>query len=575
MTEFETMGFTPGILRAIEELGFEQPMPVQKKVIPLMLEEETDIIALAQTGTGKTAAFGLPLVLATDTDTTQTQALILCPTRELCIQITGDLTDFSKYTGKLRILAVYGGSSIDNQIRSLKKGVHIIVATPGRLIDLIKRGAVKLETVNTVILDEADEMLNMGFLDSINEILEEVPEDRRTLLFSATMSREIASIAKNYMNKPVEITIGTKNASAENVSHSYYLVHAKDKYKVLKRVADAEPGIYAIVFCRTRMETQEIASKLMNDGYNADALHGDLSQSQRDTVMQKFRSGNIKILVATDVAARGLDVDNITHVINFSLPEDAEVYTHRCGRTGRAGKSGQSVSLVHLREKQNLQKIEKLLKKNFKQLQVPKASEICEKQLFNWVDKLESVTTGHNEIEKFLPSIKERLGNLDREELLRRVVSLEFEKFLSDYSNGEEYIEVVSDRDGRRSFDGDDNSRYNGKFKRLFINFGKADGFYPEQLIDLINSNTKGKKIRIGKIDLMKSFSFFEVEESSSDYLINALVDAKFDNRKVTLEPAQEKGSSSNSMRDRSKKNYGRTDKGSRKRDERRKAYQR
>src|SRR5512133_2259153 len=320
MTQFEEMGFTPGILKAIQELGFEQPMPVQKQVIPLMLGDNNDIIALAQTGTGKTAAFGLPLVLSTDTAINSTQALILCPTRELCIQITGDLSDYAKHTGDLRILAVYGGASIENQIKSLKKGVHIIVATPGRLIDLIGRKAVKLAAVNTVILDEADEMLNMGFLDSINEILEEVPEDRRTLLFSATMSPEIASIAKKYMNDPVEITIGTKNASAENVTHNYFLVHAKDKYKVLKRLADSEPDIYAIVFCRTRRETQEVASKLMNDGYNADALHGDLSQAQRDAVMQKFRTGNIKMLVATDVAARGLDVDDITHVINFNLP---------------------------------------------------------------------------------------------------------------------------------------------------------------------------------------------------------------------------------------------------------------
>ncbi len=353
------MGFTPGILKAIEELGFDQPLPVQEKVIPIMLGDETDIIALAQTGTGKTAAFGLPLVQSTDTEANSTQALILCPTRELCMQITGDLSDYAKYTGKLKIQAVYGGASIDNQIRGLKKGVHIIVATPGRLIDLIGRGTAKLSEVNTVILDEADEMLNMGFLDSINEILEEVPEGRRTLLFSATMSSDIASIARKYMNAPVEITIGTKNSSAETVSHAYYLVHARDKYKVLKRIADFEPDIYGIVFCRTRKETQEIASKLINDGYNADALHGDLSQAQRDTVMQKFRLRNLQLLIATDVAARGLDVDDLTHVINYSLPDDNEVYTHRSGRTGRAGKTGISLSLVHLREKHVLQQIEK------------------------------------------------------------------------------------------------------------------------------------------------------------------------------------------------------------------------
>jgi ATP-dependent RNA helicase DeaD len=544
MIEFEEMGFTPGILKAIQELGFEQPMPVQKKVIPLMLGDETDIIALAQTGTGKTAAFGLPLVQATDTELNSVQALILCPTRELCIQITGDLTDFAKYTGDLKILSVYGGASIDNQIRGLKKGVHIIVATPGRLIDLIGRGAAKLSNVSTVILDEADEMLNMGFLDSINEILEEVPEFRRTLLFSATMSAEIAAIARKYMRNPAEITIGTKNSSAENVSHAYYIVHAKDKYKVLKRIADSEPDIYAIVFCRTRNETQDIASKLINDGYNADALHGDLSQAQRDAVMQKFRVRNLRLLVATDVAARGLDVDDLTHVINFSLPDDSEVYTHRCGRTGRAGKTGVSISLVHLREKQNLQKIERLVKKPFKAIPVPTASEICGNQLFNWVNKLETVSTDHQEIEKFLPEIKLKLSGLDREELLKRVISLEFDRFLDDYRHGEDLIDPVPEKErsfgeGRRN---GSRRQYSGNFTRLFINLGKSDGFYPEQLIDLINSNTQGKKVPIGKIDLLKTFSFFEVEAGYADDLIGALSKAKFMDRRVAVEIAQEKG---------------------------------
>jgi ATP-dependent RNA helicase DeaD len=547
MTKFEEMGFTPGILKAIQELGFEEPMPVQKKVIPVFLGTENDIIALAQTGTGKTAAFGLPLVLATDTEVNATQALILCPTRELCMQITGDLADYSRYTGDLKIIAVYGGASIDTQIRGLKKGVHIIVATPGRLIDLIGRGVVKLSRVSTVILDEADEMLNMGFLDSINEILEEVPENRRTLLFSATMSPEIATIAKKYMNHPEEITIGTKNSSADNVSHGYYLVHAKDKYKVLKRIADFEPDIYGIVFCRTRKETQEIASKLINDGYDADALHGDLSQAQRDAVMQKFRSRNLRLLVATDVAARGLDVDDLTHVINFSLPDDSEVYTHRCGRTGRAGKTGTSISLVHLKEKQNLHKIERLLKKSFKVMPIPSGSEICGKQLSNWVNKLETVATGHKEIEKFLPEIKSKLASMDREELLMRVVSLEFDRFLDDYRNGEDHIDTVNERD--TSYSGSDRKdsrgRYQGNYKRLFINLGKSDGFYPEQLIELVNSNTRGRKIPIGKIDLLKSFSFFEVDADYADDLIGALKNAKFMERKVNVEIAQEKNDSS------------------------------
>jgi len=545
MIEFEEMGFTPGILRAIKELGFEQPMPVQEKVIPLMLNDERDIIALAQTGTGKTAAFGLPLVLTTDPEKNAPQALILCPTRELCLQITGDLSSYAKHTGKLNILAVYGGSSIENQIRELKKGVHIIVATPGRLIDLIGRRVVRLENVSTVILDEADEMLNMGFIDSINEILEEVPEGRRTLLFSATMSPEISSIARKYMNDPAEIIIGVKNSSAENVSHNYYLVHAKDKYKVLKRISDFEPDIYAIIFCRTRRETQEVASKLINDGYNADALHGDLSQSQRDTVMQKFRQRKLQMLVATDVAARGLDVDDLTHVINFSLPDDTEVYTHRSGRTGRAGKRGISISLVHLKEKNNLHKIEKMLKKSFKSLAVPTGSEICGKQLFNWVDKLEKASTFHQEIENYLPEIKQKLEALDREELIRRVVSLEFDRFLDDYRSGDDNLETFIDKE--TGFDRAERKgsrqKYQGSFKRLFINLGKSDGFYPDQLIELVNANTRGKKIPIGKIDLLKNFSFFEVEADSAAELINALNNATFMDRRVAVEIAQEKNS--------------------------------
>jgi len=536
------MGFTPGILKAIHELGFEHPMPVQKKVIPLMLDHECDIIALAQTGTGKTAAFGLPLVQATDTGINSTQALILCPTRELCMQITGDLADYSRYTGNLKILAVYGGSSIENQIKALKKGIQIIVATPGRLIDLIGRGAVKLSQVTNVILDEADEMLNMGFLDSINEILGQVSRGRRMLLFSATMSSEIASIAKKFMKNQVEVTIGTKNSSAENISHIYYNVHAKDKYKVLKRIADSEPDIYAIVFCRTRRETREVASKLINDGYNADALHGDLSQSQRDIVMQKFRSRNLRLLVATDVAARGLDVDDLTHVINFNLPEDPEIYTHRCGRTGRAGKEGISVSLVHLKERNNLRKIEKLIRKSIKALPVPTGSQICEKQLLHWVTKLETIKTDHQEIEKFLPEIYLKLSGLDREELLKRIVSLEFDRFLDDYRHGETLIDSVPEKNSSHNKLGRKNSyeKYIGNYKRLFINLGKSDGFYHEQLIDLVNNNTSGRKVEIGKIDLLKTFSFFEVEYSLAYDLIGALNNVEFMDRKVSVEIARE-----------------------------------
>jgi ATP-dependent RNA helicase DeaD len=480
MTKFEQMGFTPGILEAIQKLGFEQPMPVQEKVIPLMLESSGDIIALAQTGTGKTAAFGLPLVQMTDTDIRDTQALILCPTRELCMQITGDLTDYAKFTGKLRILAVYGGASIDTQIRELRKGVHIIVATPGRLIDLIGRGAVHLNAVSTIILDEADEILNMGFLDSINEILEEIPTDRKTLLFSATMSPEIANIARKYMNKAVEVTIGTKNSGAENVSHGYYLVHAKDKYRVLKRIVDFEPDIYGIVFCRTRKDTQEIASKLINDGYNADALHGDLSQAQRDAVMQKFRSRSLQLLVATDVAARGLDVDDITHIINYSLPEDPEVYTHRSGRTGRAGKAGISIMLVHMKDKHTLQQIERIIKKKISAITVPTGREICGKHLFHWVDKLENVVTDHQQIEKLLPEIQSKLEGIDKEELIKRIVSLEFNRFLEDYRDDRDIETPVPEKHERRSDFKDkyrdrDSRDNDGRYSRLFINMGKTD----------------------------------------------------------------------------------------------------
>jgi ATP-dependent RNA helicase DeaD len=540
MKKFEDLGFNADILRAISELGFETPMPVQANVIPLMLDEKCDIIALAQTGTGKTAAFGLPLVQSTDTESNATQALILCPTRELCMQITGDLKDYARYSGKLKILAVYGGASIENQINGLKKGVHIIVATPGRLIDLIGRRAAKLSAVTTVILDEADEMLNMGFLDSINEILEEVPEGRRTLLFSATMSPEISGIARRYMDSPKEITIGTRNAAAENVTHGYYLVHAKDKYKVLKRIADSEPDVYGIIFCRTRKETQEIASKLIEDGYNADALHGDLSQAQRDTVMQKFRVRNLQLLVATDVAARGLDVDDLTHIINYSLPDDLEVYTHRSGRTGRAGKTGISISLVNIREKHTLKQLEKLIKKPFNPIPIPSGNEICGKQLFHWIKKLETVVTEHQEIEKFLPEINRKLEDLDREELLRRVVSLQFDKFLDDYRSGDDIFSP--DERGENSRGAGRDRKYSGNYKRLFINLGKTDGFYPEQLIELVNRNTPGKKVPLGKIDLLKTFSFFEVEAEYADLLIGVLNNTKFMDRRVAVEIAQEKG---------------------------------
>lgn len=542
MKKFNDLALAPGLLRAAEELGFESPMPVQEIVIPLILEETCDIIALAQTGTGKTAAFGLPLIQAVDTTSNQIQALILCPTRELCMQITGDLKDYARYTGRFKIAAVYGGASIENQSALLRQGVQIVVATPGRLIDLIKRRTAKLASVSTVILDEADEMLNMGFLDSINEILEEVPETRRTLLFSATMSSEISTIARKYMKEPKEVTIGSRNASAANVTHGYYLVNPKDKYKALKRIADSEPDIYGIIFCRTRKETQEVASKLINDGYNADALHGDLSQAQRDTVMQKFRVRNLQLLVATDVAARGLDVDDLTHVINYSIPEDMEVYTHRSGRTGRAGKTGISISLLVPKEKGKLRSIEKLVKKQVNAIKVPTASEICGRQLFHWIKKLETVPTEHQEIEKYIPEVKRRLEDVNREELLRRVVSLQFGKFLEDYRSGEELEPVADNEMHYGDHERNKYGKHKTKYTRLFINLGKNDGFYPEQLIDLINKNTTGRKISLGKIELLKTFSFFEADSEYTEVIINALNNARFQERKVVVEVAQERG---------------------------------
>lgn len=426
MKTFEELGIDSKILKAISEIGFENPMPVQEQVIPLLLAENTDIVALAQTGTGKTAAFGLPVIQKIDVSDNYPQALILSPTRELCLQIASDLNDYSKYISGLKILPVYGGSSIESQIRTLKKGVQIIVATPGRLIDLMNRKMVKLDRISTVIMDEADEMLNMGFTESINEILAAIPEERNMLLFSATMPAEIAKIAKNYMSNPKEVVIGSKNEGAENIKHVYYLVHAKDKYLALKRIADYYPNIYGIIFCRTRRETQEIADQLIQDGYNADSLHGELSQAQRDAVMQKFRVKNLQLLVATDVAARGLDVDNLTHVINYGLPDDIETYTHRSGRTGRAGKKGTSIAIIHVKEKGRMRDIEKIIGKKFEKGHIPTGGQICEKQLFNLVDKIEKVKVNEEEIASYLPSIFRKLEWLSNEDLIKRIVSLEF-----------------------------------------------------------------------------------------------------------------------------------------------------
>ena len=450
MSTFEELGVNEPLRKAIAELGFEMPMPVQEKVIPHLLTGDNDVVALAQTGTGKTAAFGLPVIQRIDVENHTPQALILSPTRELCLQIAGDLADFSKYISGLTVLPVYGGSSIESQIRGLKRGVQIIVATPGRLIDLINRGVVNLSDVHTVILDEADEMLNMGFLDSINDILEHVPEERKMLMFSATMPSDIAKIAKRYMKNYEEFVIGTRNEGSQNVRHVYYMVNARDKYLALKRIADYNPNIYAIIFCRTRRDTQEIADKLIADGYNADALHGDLSQQQRDMVMKKFRDRVTRLLVATDVAARGLDVDDLTHVINFGLPDDSAVYTHRSGRTGRAGKTGISVAIIHSREKGKMREIEKRIGKSFERKEVPSAELIIEKQLYSLADKLEKVEVDDEAMSKYLPGVVKKLGWLSGEDIIKRILSLEFNRLL-DYYRDAPKIDVIDEKPRKAS----------------------------------------------------------------------------------------------------------------------------
>lgn len=541
MKNFEELGVSGDIRRAIEEMGFTEPMPVQEKVIPFLLGEGNDVVALAQTGTGKTAAFGLPIVQKVDVNSRVPQSLILSPTRELCLQIAGDLSDYSKYVDGLKVLPVYGGSSIESQIRSLKRGVHIIVATPGRLIDLMKRRVVSLKTVKNVIMDEADEMLNMGFTDSINEILADIPEDRNTLLFSATMSPEISRISKKYLNDATEITIGSKNESTNNVEHVSYLVNARDKYAALKRIADFYPQIYGIIFCRTRRETQEIADKLMQDGYNADALHGELSQAQRDVVMQKFRIKNLQILVATDVAARGLDVNNLTHVINYGLPDDIESYTHRSGRTGRAGRTGTSIAIINMREKGKLRQIERTIKKQFKVGKLPSGQEICEQQLLKVIDDIEKVQVNEGEIEKFMPEITRKLEWLSREDIIKRMVSTEFNRFLEYYQNQPELL-LATDK-GERSRN-ERGSRAAEGFTRLFINLGKVDGCFPRQLMELINGNTK-QRVELGDISIMKSFSFFEVEEAKVAHVLEVLNDATFRDRSVSVEIASEQKSNS------------------------------
>ena len=539
MKTFEELGVSEEIRRAIEEMGYAYPMPVQEEVIPYLLENGHDVVALAQTGTGKTAAFGLPLIQKTVVEENYPQSLVLCPTRELCLQIAGDLNDYSKYVDGLKVLPVYGGSSIESQIRSLKKGVHIIVATPGRLLDLMKRKTVSLSTITNVVMDEADEMLNMGFSEDINAILADVPQERNTLLFSATMSDEITKIAKNYLHDAKEITIGRRNEGTANVKHIVYMVHAKDKYETLKRIVDYNPKIYGIIFCRTKIETQEIADKLMQEGYNADSLHGDLSQAQRDLVMQKFRIRNLQLLVATDVAARGLDVDDLTHIINYGLPDDTESYTHRSGRTGRAGKTGTSVAIINLKEKNKVKAIEKAIGKQFEKGEIPTAWQICKKQLFKVIDDLEKVKVNEEEINEFMPEIYRKLDWLDKEDLIKRVVSHEFNRFFEYYRDRDE-IETVSDsKKGRDREEKKGPRKAEAGYTRMHINLGKIDHFNLRGLMAMLNDNTR-RRVDVGRVDLMKKFSFFEVEEKETENVLKAFRGLTWNGRNVVVEIAQE-----------------------------------
>lgn len=548
---FEELGVREDLLHGITEMGFESPMPVQEKVIPVLLGDEVrDVVALAQTGTGKTAAFGLPVIQRIDTSIRRPQALIIAPTRELCLQIAGDLADFSKYIPELEVLPVYGGSSIESQIRALRAGVQIIVATPGRLIDLINRGVVKLADVHTVVLDEADEMLNMGFIDDINQILSHVPEDRRMLMFSATMPKEVAKIANKFMQSPMEIVVGTRNEGAENVRHIYYMVNARDKYLALKRVADNSPNIYAIIFCRTRRDTQEIADHLIADGYNAEALHGDLSQQQRDIVMKKFRDKVIPLLVATDVAARGLDVDNLTHVINYGLPDDTSVYTHRSGRTGRAGKTGVSIAIIHSREKGRLREIEKIIGKKFERKEVPTPEHIIEKQLYNLADRLERVEVNDQEIDKYFLGVSRKLSWLSSDDLLKRVLSLEFNRLLDYYKDAPkiDFIDEKPERKSKKRHEQGDSIPRNDKEKdrrtaergmsRIYVNVGKSDGFFAGNLIEILNKNVTGARVDVGRIDLLRGYSLFDVKKSDAKRVVSALRSIDFMGKRVYSEIA-------------------------------------
>ena len=556
MSTFLELGLKEPIIKALTNLGYEKPTVIQEKAIPQIISSTDDLKAFAQTGTGKTAAFSLPIIELLEASNNNVQAIILSPTRELAVQIGNNIKDFCKYIKDIRVTTVYGGSSIEDQIRSLKKGSQIVVGTPGRTVDLINRRALKLGNVQWLVLDEADEMLNMGFKDELDKVLEATPETKQTLLFSATFPREVESIARNYMTKPVEITSGQKNQGSDNVSHEYYSVTERTRYPALKRIADLNPNIYAIIFCRTRRETQEVADNLIKDGYSADSLHGDLSQAQRDSVMGKFRKKTIQILVATDVAARGLDVSELTHVINHKLPDQIENYTHRSGRTGRAGNKGISIVLVNGKEKGKLRPIEKIIKKKFIQAKVPSGKEICQNQLMNLIDKVQAIEVNETQINEFLPSIYEKLKDLEREELIQKFVSLEFNTMLAYYENAKD-LNDLSSRDNSRARSTNEN------MTRFFINIGRKDSLNPAKLIGLINDQNIGDKIEIGAIDILDTFSFFELDKNFEDKALDAFSrnQPDFDGRSVNIEVTK-KERSGGRRRGGSKKPFGKKEGG-------------
>jgi len=538
MKAFEEFGLLPALIQAIKELGFETPTPVQSKVIPLLLKGDRDLVGLAQTGTGKTAAYGLPILQRIDAHSHATQVLILCPTRELCLQITGDLTDFSKHMRGIRILAVYGGSSIGDQIKALIKGVHIIVATPGRMNDVLRRRKANLGGVKSVVLDEADEMLKMGFEEDLEAILKEVPDSARTLLFSATMPKQVAAIAGKYMNNPEEVVVGQRNSGSEKVKHECYMVHARDRYPALKRILDYYRDIYGIVFCRTRIETQEVAAMLMADGYNADALHGELSQAQRDRVMKSFRSRSLQILVATDVAARGLDVNDLTHVINYNLPDEADGYTHRSGRTGRAGKEGISVAIVNMREEYKLHIIERIIRKKFEHKSLPSARQVCESRLVGLVEQIKQIKLDEKYVDQFMPVINEALAEMSKEEIIKRFVMLEGKRFLSYYKNAPD-LNAGGKHDSRDHGRGGQDRRGNykeagnGEQVRLRINIGSKNGLTPSDLISAINRATPGPMLRIGRITIREHESVFEISDADAEFLMPTLNEATYHGQDV------------------------------------------